>query len=192
MEALNELIERLKAVPQWQRWLIIVVLGALIFWLLYNFNIQPLKEELVQKRQEAERLALTVSRLKVVEKRKKALEEEIETLRKKIAELEEKLPTGREDVAQILRALATENQNIRVQYLKREQEEKHKYYEAYPYTVILEGAYPDFLWWCEKLSKAERIINFANTEVTALQSQDGLQNAPVRVKMVIKAFTLTK
>lgn len=192
MEALSELAQRFKAIPQWQRWLAIVVLGGVAFWLLYNFNIQPLKEELVQKKREAERLALTVSRLKVVEKRKRALEEEIETLKKRIAELEEKLPTGKEEVAQILRAIATQNGNIEIQYLKREKEEKHKYYESYPYTVVLKATYPDFLWWCEKVSKAERIINFSNTEVTAVQNRNNGQDSTVRVKMTLKAFTLTK
>jgi type IV pilus assembly protein PilO len=188
MEALNELLQRFKSLPQWQRITIVLVLGVLSFWLLYNFNIKPLREELNQKEAEAEQLALTVSRLKVIEKRKQALEKEIEKLKKKIALLEEELPTGKEDVAQILKSIATQNKAIDIEFLRREKEEKHKYYEAYPYTIIVKTTYPDFLWWCEKISKADRIINFANIEVVSVDDK----KHSIRAKMRIKAFTLKK
>ena len=190
MEALNELLQKFKSFPQWQRWAIIVILGSLTFWLLFNFKIKPLKEELDRKKAEAEQLALTVSRLKVIEKRKKALEKEIEELKKRIADLEKELPTGKEDVAQILKSIATQNKAINIEFLKREKEEKHKYYEAYPYTVIIKTTYPNFLWWCEQLSEVERIINFANIEVVSADSKP-FSNS-IRAKMRIKAFTLKK
>jgi len=195
MEQLSSIYEKWLQLPRWQKWIVIILLGLLVFSAYYYLRVMPLKEELQSKQQEVERLSLTVSRLKAIEKRKKEIEKEIEELTQKIAQIESRLPTGKEEVSQIIKSItsATDSQMV-IALIKKEKEENNRYYLAYPYRVKLIGTYPNFIRVCEKLSKADRIINFGDMEITALSEKEkkDYPNATVAVEMRIKAFTLKR
>lgn len=204
MEQLVSLYERWLHVPRWQKWIVIVLLGVVLAALLYYFQVAPLKEELSRKQREIESLTLTVNRLRVVEKRKSLLLKELEELRKQIKQIESRLPTGKEEVSQILRSITGADSGMSIKLIKREDVKRHKYYVEYPYRVVLLGTYPSFIRWCEKLSKANRIINFGDMRIEALQpvgekkrgrskqKEEVPRGASVKAELEIKAFTLTE
>lgn len=202
MDQLISLYERWIHIPRWQKWILILLVGLIFGGLLYYFKVAPLKAVLEQKREEAESLALTVNRLKVVEKRKALLLKELETLKKEIKQIESKLPTGREDVGQIIKSIADADSGMVIGAIVRESSKRHQYYIEYPYEVELIGSYPAFINWCEKLAKANRIINFGSFEIRSIFSESFRtiekekgtipENASIKVRLKIKAFTLTE
>ena len=195
MEQLSSIYEKWLHLPRWQKWILIALIGVLVFFGYYYLKVVPLKEELQSKQRQVERLRLTVSKLKAIERRKKDIEKEIEELNKKIAQIESKLPTGKEEVSQIIKSItsAADSQMV-IALIKKEKQENQKYYVAYPYKVELIGTYPNFIRWCEKLSRADRIINFGDMKITSLSEKKKKEypGATVDVEMSIKAFTLKR
>lgn len=202
MEQLISFYERWLHVPRWQKWIIILIFGVILTVLIYYFKIAPLKEELDRKNQEVESLTLTVNRLKIVEKRKQLLIKELEELNKQIEQIESKLPTGKEDVGQIIKSITDADSGMVIKLIERKFPKSHRYYIEYPYKVELIGNYPSFIHWCEKLSKANRIINFGNMELKSLYTSketrigEGKKEIPkgatLEATLEIKAFTLTE
>jgi len=191
MERLTDIYNYLLNLPRWQRWLIILLLGVLVYAFLYYYRVEPLKKELTERNRKVKSLILTVNRLKVLEKRKKSLELEISQLRKQIEEIEMKLPTGKENVAQIIRSITTADSGMIIEKIERKPQKKEKYFIKYPYEVELIGTYPAFVLWCERLSKANRIINFGPMSLKALKEKASSNNkATLLVKLDIEAFTL--
>ncbi len=204
MEFLRDFYEKWIRLPRWQKWAVIILIGVLLFGILYYTRISPLKEELTLKKQRAEQLRLTVSRLKIMEKRRDELLKEMEELNKKIAEIESKLPTGKEEVSQIIKSITDADSGMVIKLIKKESQQNKKYYIAYPYKVELLGTYPAFIKWCERLASANRIINFGDITVTSThpiamkkvrRSRRGKEEDlkyTVNVEMKIKAFTLKR
>ncbi len=196
MEFLVNLYERWLNLSRWQKWTVITVLGILLFAILYYIKIKPLNETLLKKEREVARLKLLVSKLQIVEERKKALEKEIAKLREEIAQVELKLPTGKEEVSQIIKSITDADSGMEILSIKRMEPRDKKYYREYPYKVELKGNYPDFVKWCEKLSQANRIINFGTIEVRALPlsevERDRNYKDTVKVRLDVKAFTLKR
>ncbi|WP_456436122.1 type 4a pilus biogenesis protein PilO [Thermovibrio ammonificans] len=202
MEQLSSLYEKWIETPRWQKWILILFLGALLLGLLYYYKIVPLQQELARKRAQADTLALTVSRLKVFEKRRAAVQKEINQLEKQIAAIEKKLPTGNEEVSQILKSITGADSGMVIRFIKRDKPHSSKYYVAYPYTVQLAGTYPNFVRWCERLSKVDRILNFGDISIVSYKKKpSGLprkgeeERSPgytVVATLKIKAFTLKR
>ncbi len=196
MEFLVNLYERWLNLSRWQKWTVITVLGILLFAILYYIKIKPLNETLLKKEREVARLKLLVSKLQIVEERKKALEKEIAKLNEEIAQVELKLPTGKEEVSQIIKSITDADSGMEILSIKRMEPRDKKYYREYPYKVELKGNYPDFVKWCEKLSQANRIINFGTIEVRALPlsevERDRNYKDTVKVRLDVKAFTLKR
>jgi len=200
MDYLVGIYERWIHLARWQKWLIILLIGVVFFGALYYFRITPLEQELQVKKARAEQLRLTVSRLKIIEKRRNEMVKKIEELNRKIAEIESKLPTGKEEVSQIIKSITDADSGMVIELIKKEGQENKKYYIAYPYEVKLLGTYPAFVRWCERLSKANRIINFGNIRVTSAQLTNSgggekpqeNQKYTIRVDMKVKAFTLKR
>ncbi len=201
MEQLVSLYERWLHVPRWQKWIIILIFGVFLTVLIYYFKIVPLKEELNRKNQEIESLTLTVNRLKIVEKRKQLLMKELDELNKQIQQIESKLPTGNEDVSQIIRSITDADSGMVIKLIEKEPQRSHRYYIEYPYKVKLIGSYPNFIKWCERLSRANRIINFGNMKLESLYISNARserenraipKGATIKATLEIKAFTLTE
>jgi len=200
MERLLEIYERWLEIPRWQKWLIIVLFGLILFAINYYVSIKPLQEQLQAKRKQLESLTLEVNRLKVVEKRKAKILKEISKLKKQIREVENKLPTGREEVSKIVKSISDADSGVIVTELKRKTPKSKKYYTAYPYSLNLLTSYPQFLRWCEKLSKAERIINFGPISINSVYGKKvgekfrGCKEngCSISVHMEIEAFTLKR
>jgi type IV pilus assembly protein PilO len=198
------LYEKWIRLARWQKWLIICLMGLGLFGILYYYRVKPLQQELQAKRTQMEQLQLTVSRLKAIERRKNELKQTIEKLKKQIAEIESKLPTGKEEVSQIIKSITDADSGMVITLIKKEPKLSKKYYIAYPYTVRLLGTYPKFIEWCEKLSRANRIINFGNIQVVSTHPTSklkGIKRAQkltekdkytILVEMKVNAFTLKR
>jgi len=199
MEHLISLYEKWEQLARWQKWMITLLAGLLLFIALYFLRLSPLEEELNLKKQKVEQLRLTISRLKAIEKRKNDLVRKIEELNKEIEDIESKLPTGKEEVSQIIKSITDADSGIDIKYIKKENKRSEKYYIVYPYRVKLSGTYPTFIKWCERLANANRIMNFGDIKITSLQSiyKRGINKErntkdTILVDMEIKAFTLKR
>ena len=201
MEQLISIYEKWIHIPRWQKWIIFLLIGILLSFLIYYLQIAPLQEELRKKKQRIESLTLTVNRLKVVEKRRALLLKELDQLNKKIKQIENKLPTGNEDVSQIIKSITDADSGMVIDSIERKAPKRRKYYIEFPYTVKLIGNYPSFIGWCEKLSKANRIINFGDMRIQSIYPSESSRrknqkvlpkNATIKVTLQIKAFTLTE
>lgn len=201
MEQLISIYEKWIHIPRWQKWIIFLLIGILLSFLIYYLQIAPLQEELRKKKQRIESLTLTVNRLKVVEKRRALLLKELDQLNKKIKQIENKLPTGNEDVSQIIKSITDADSGMVIDSIERKVPKRRKYYIEFPYTVKLIGNYPSFIGWCEKLSKANRIINFGDMRIQSIYPSESSRrknqkvlpkNATIKVTLQIKAFTLTE
>jgi type IV pilus assembly protein PilO len=188
MDQIIEVYDYLLKMPRWQKWLIILVLGVVLYTFLLFYKVQPLKKQYLEKKKRLESLSLTVNRLKILEKRKKLLLREISQLRKDIENIEKKLPTGKENVSQIIRSINKSDSKMTIESIVRRSKVSTKYYVKYPYEVILKGTYPSFVSWCEKLSKSERIINFGSISIRSVM--DKSSNSTIEVKLRVEAFTL--
>jgi len=199
MEHLISLYEKWEQLARWQKWMITLLAGLLLFIALYFLRLSPLEEELNFKKQKLEQLRLTISRLKAIEKRKNDLVRKIEELNKEIEDIESKLPTGKEEVSQIIKSITDANSGIDIKRIKKENQRREKYYIVHPYRVKLSGTYPAFIKWCERLASANRIMNFGDIKITSLQSickreinKEGNAKDTIIVDMEIKAFTLKR
>jgi len=188
MDRLVEIYEYLLRVPRWQKWLAILVLGTALYAFLFSYKVHPLKKELLEKKRRLESLSLTVNRLKVLERRKRVLLKEISRLRKEIKNIEKNLPTGKENVGQIIRSISRSDSGMTIESIVRHAKANTRYYAKYPYEVILKGTYPSFIKWCEKLSRAERILNFGPISIRSVN--DKSSNSTIEVKLQLEAFTL--
>jgi len=194
MEFLISIYERWIEIPRWQKWLIITSIAIVLFLVLYFLRIVPLSEQLVAEKKKLESLRLTVNRLKVVKKRENKLEKEINNLKKELESIEEKLPTGREEVSKIIRSISEANSGVTIVSIKRGLPASKKYYMETPYNIELKSTYPQFVHWCEKLSKSDRIINFGNLSIRANRSKSGkdMESYTISVSLQIKAFNLKR
>lgn len=202
MKWLSELYNRWFAIPRWKKWMAVFLLAAVGSSIFFYYRILPLKKELKRKQKEISTLTLTVKRTELFKKRRSLILKELEKLRQQIKQIESKLPTGKEDVEQIVRSITYADSGMVIESITRESIRKHKYYIEYPYKVVLVGTYPNFIRWCEKLSQANRIINFGDMKIEALQpikartrkflSKGVPKNATIRVELKIKAFTLAE
>lgn len=193
MDQIISAYEYLINLPRWKKWLIIIIIGVVFYIILYYSKVEPLKKELLQKQRKVETLILTINRLKILEKRRKELQKEIAILKKQIRNIEKKLPTGKEDVAQIVNSISKADSGMLVKKIVRKAKVNKKYYIRYPYEVELVGTYPSFISWCEKLSQANRIINFGSMEINSIKSNresSELEGATVSIRLNVEAFTL--
>jgi len=194
MEFLISIYERWIEIPRWQKWLTIMSVAIVLFFVLYFLRIVPLSEQLSADKEKLERLRLTVNKLKVVEKKKNKLEKEINNLKKELKSIEEKLPTGREEVSKIIRSISEADSGVTVVSIKRGLPISKKYYVEVPYNIELKSTYPQFVHWCEKLSKSNRIINFGNLSIRAnrSKSEKDIKDYTISVILQIKAFNLKR
>jgi len=194
MESLISVYERWAEIPRWQKWLIIMSIASVLFLTLYFLRITPLSEQLAVEKKKLESLSLTVSKLKIVRKKRRKLEKEVNNLKKELVSIETKLPAGREDVSKIIRSISRADSGVTVVSIKRGSPVSKKYYVEVPYNIELESTYPQFVHWCEKLSKSDRIINFGNLSIRANRTRSGkdMGNYTISVNLQIKAFNLKR
>ncbi|SMP04601.1 type IV pilus assembly protein PilO [Desulfurobacterium pacificum] len=199
MEALRSIYERIKEIPRWQRWIAIIIIGGILYLLLYSTQITPLKENLQRLEKNRNTLLLSVNRLKAVEKRRNVLKQEIAKLENEIRSLESKLPTGTEKVDEIIKSISSADSQMKIMSIKRSNPTQKKYYVETPYQITMIGTYPHFLRWCEKLSKANRILAFGNISIKAIQrtgevgtDKNSSTKDTIQVDMKIKAFNLKR
>ena len=192
MEQLGNIYEKWMEIPRWQKWILLVLVGAFLFGVLYYFRIEPLKREILAKQRQLDSLALSVSRLKTFEKRREKIKREIENLQGQITAIETKLPSGKEEVSQILRSITNADSGMVISFIKREKPLSKKYYDIFPYTVQLVGTYPNLVHWCEKLSKANRIINFGDISIVEYHNNKKKQPYTIVATLKLKAFTLKR
>jgi type IV pilus assembly protein PilO len=194
MEFLISIYERWVGIPRWQKWLIIISIAIVLFLMLYFLRITPLSEQLTVEKKKLESLSLTVNKLKIVKKKRDKLEKEVNNLKKELASIEAKLPTGREEVSKIIRSISRADSGVTVVSIKREPPVSKKYYMEVPYNIELKSAYPQFVRWCERLSRSDRIINFGNLSIRANGSKSGKDtgNYTISVTLQIKAFNLKR
>ncbi|ADY73036.1 hypothetical protein Dester_0381 [Desulfurobacterium thermolithotrophum DSM 11699] len=195
MEFLINFYEKWLEIPRWQRWFIIIILIAFLFWCLYFLRITPLKEQLLTEKRKLESLESTVNRLKIAKKRKDKLEREITTLRKELLIIESKLPTGKEEVSKIIRSISDADSGVTIVNIQRKLPMDKKYYVEIPYKIELKSTYPQFIHWCENLSKANRILNFGNFSINSiynLEKDKKKTKYTVNVNLEIKAFSLKR
>ena len=122
------------------------------------------------------------------------LEKEINALKKELETIEEKLPTGKEEVSKIIRSISDADSRVTVVSIKRSSPVSKKYYVEIPYNVELKSTYPQFVRWCEKLSKSDRIINFGDLSIRAAkpEREENTENHTINVSLQIKAFNLKR
>jgi type IV pilus assembly protein PilO len=199
MEFLISLYERWLEIPRWQKWLIISAVGAVIFALLYYVRIVPLQDTLEAEKRKMESLSLVVNRLKTIERRKLDLEKTIRKLERRIEQIEAELPSGREDVSRIIKSISDADSGVQVVSILRGAPAEKKYYVEIPYSLKLKATYPEFISWCEKLSKANRILNFGDISLKAIEvsldKEDKTSDSErytTLVELQIKAFNLKR
>jgi len=197
MEFLIDLYERWMEIPRWQKWLVILTVGLVIFSLLYYIRIVPLKDTLEAEKKKMESLSLVVNRLKAIEKRKLDLERTIRRLEKRIRQLESELPSGKEDVSRIIKSISNAGSGIQILSITRGAPIERKYYVEVPYSLKLKATYPEFISWCERLAKANRILNFGDVSLKAIDAEskeekEGGGGYTTLIDLQIKAFNLKR
>jgi len=197
MEFLISLYERWVEIPRWQKWLIISAIGIVIFALLYYIRIVPLQDTLEAEKRRMESLSLVVNRLKTIEKRKIDLEKTIQKLERRIKRLESELPSGKEEVSKIIKSICDADSGVQVVSIVRGAPVEKKYYVEIPYSLQLKATYPEFISWCEKLSRANRILNFGDISLKALSTDSEKEKQEnerftTLIDLQIKAFNLKR
>jgi type IV pilus assembly protein PilO len=197
MEFLISLYERWVEIPRWQKWLIISAIGIVIFALLYYIRIVPLQDTLEAEKRRMESLSLVVNRLKTIEKRKIDLEKTIQKLERRIKRLESELPSGKEEVSKIIKSISDADSGVQVVSIVRGAPVEKKYYVEIPYSLQLKATYPEFISWCEKLSRANRILNFGDISLKALSTDSEKEKQEnerftTLIDLQIKAFNLKR
>ena len=197
MEFLISLYERWGEIPRWQKWLIISAIGIVIFALLYYIRIVPLQDTLEAEKRRMESLSLVVNRLKTIEKRKIDLEKTIQKLERRIKRLESELPSGKEEVSKIIKSISDADSGVQVVSIVRGAPVEKKYYVEIPYSLQLKATYPEFISWCEKLSRANRILNFGDISLKALSTDSEKEKQEnerftTLIDLQIKAFNLKR
>ncbi len=165
---IEDLKDRWTEIPKWQKWIgYLFLLIAIIF--VYKMQVlDPIEMRIKQLSMQVEQKRTRVAKLKIVEKRRDALNKEIAQLKDAIAKLESELPTGKEAVSNIIKAIAESVKSTKVEMIKRGKEKENEYYKTIDYSVILSSRYPNFISWCENIVKAKRVMTFGTISMVAL------------------------
>ncbi|WP_456397655.1 type 4a pilus biogenesis protein PilO [Desulfurobacterium sp.] len=180
----DDLKDRWAEIPKWQKWIAYVVLLILVAY-IYKMNvIDPINLRIEQLNRQVAQKRVKVTRLLAIEKRRDELKKEIAELEAKIAALETKLPTGNEEVSGIIKSIAKNTGNMEIGLIKRGKEQSKEYYNQIDYTVVMKTRFPNFITWCENLTKANRIMTFGDMSMVGL--------APEKKKMTIEKLVNNK
>ena len=194
MEYLYRLYDYWARIPRWQKWIVIAIIGALVFASYYFLRVIPLKKTLEAERKEVQSMSTIITELKAIERKKADLGKIIRNLEKEIEKTRAKLPSGEEDVSDIIKSISSKSGGVNILSIERGAPVDKQYYIETPYTVEMETTYPDFLRWCEKLSQTSRIFNFGDITLTSAtpsgKSSAGKTTAGKKSKKNPKAYTL--
>ncbi len=169
--------------------MVIVFLIILLIWLFaYYKRVIPAKAQLRARENQLSSLRQSVNRLRVVKAQKKKFDEEFANVQRKLSNVQSKLPKGKEEVGQIIRTIVGNDAKIRIDSIVRKNPINKKYYVEVPYVVSLSTNYPSFVEWCDKLMKANRIINFGNISINSY-SEKG-KPYTIKVNLIINAYNL--
>ncbi len=188
MGFLISIYERWTEIPRWQRWLVIISAIFVLFLVIYFLRIVPLNEQLLVERERLESLRQTVNKLRVVRIKKEKLEKEIGNLEKELSSVERKLPSGKEEVNRIICSISKANSRVTVVSLKRGSPVDREYYVEVPYSIELKTTYPEFVHWCERLFRSNRIVSFDRLSIRA----DRTGNYTISVNLQVKVFNLKR
>jgi len=210
MEYLLRLYDRWLEVPRWQKWVLIAIVGVLVFFAFYSLRVVPLKKTLKAEKEQVKTMSLTINKLKAIERSKVNLEKAIGELEGKIAQVEAKLPSGREDVSKIIRSISGAGSGVKIVSIERGSPADKNYYVEVPYIIKLKATYPEFVRWCERLSEASRIFYFGDITLKSITgvktssetSSEGKESSvsqagedegyTVFVELQVKAFNLKR
>ncbi len=188
--------DRWETIPKWQKWIAYAVLLLILSGIFFKLSIQPklVKRDILS--QEVASYRTRVAQLRIIEQRKKALEKEIARLKEKTKQIEKVLPTGKEDVGTIIKTISENATGLEVIEIQRGKPIEKKYYEQIPYKITLNARYPEFVKWCERLMKADRILTLGKFNIKSrvppirLAGQNGMSRYTMEATFTINAYVL--
>lgn len=165
---MGELLEKFSTIPAAQKFLILVVIMALVGGAWYTLGIQDLDDQLETARRDTVRLNndLTNENAKVANLRK--FEEEVESLKKKREEMTDRLPAD-EEIASLLQKIHGQGKivGLEINRFEREAPQIAELFVRIPVKMTLHGTFHQIDTFFYYVGKLTRIVNVENISLVS-------------------------
>lgn len=177
----------IKNVPKWGQYLIAILPGLVIAFIVFMLIISPKNKEIKELQKKIAEQENEIAKAQVKAEKLDQLKFENERLKRKLEDLKSQLPEERE-VSSLLKQVSDLciRSGLRILLWKPESKKDHKSGIVYeiPVKIELSGDYHSLGYFFSSLTKLNRIINISDIKLT--------EPRPERNKAILKiSFTAT-
>ena len=168
---MGDILEKFSGIPAAQKFLVLIVLMALIGAGWYTLSIQDLDDQVETARRETQKLnsELTTENAKAANLAK--FQEEVEVLKKQREEMTDRLPAD-EEIASLLQKIHGQGKivGLEINRFERQSPEVHQLFVRIPVKMTLTGTFHQIATFFYYVGKLTRIVNVENIALNADRS----------------------
>ncbi len=178
-------IETLEAYPAWQRYVVVVVLIALVIGAFYYFKYDPAQEEIARHDKKIQQLDAKINK-------GLAMKDKLEEFRKEVFHLKEKMRLAEEVLGnrpnvdllvKSMENLASQS-GLTVEKFQPIPERNKGFYGEIPVALSIFGGYHELGFFFDKLANEARIMTITDLQVNSM-SQPGVS---ISAQCMLTAF----
>lgn len=187
MAAVN--IEKILKLPTPQKAGIIVAI-IVVFFVLYYFLIdKPARAELASKEQERIKLQAESDEQQKILANLPKFKQELKDLQVQFEESLKLLPNTRE-IPNLLSNISSlaHNSGLEIMLFQPKPEKEQDFYANIPVAMKVRGKYHDFGYFCDKVSKLDRIVNINDIQLSSKSTRKNTEPGILEAKFSATTF----
>ena len=186
------MLDKLNALQPPVKFLVALVLAALIAGGGYYFMVMPKQDEIATKQKQLDDLKVKRAKLEDFSTKVNQLDRDIAALKQQM-ELQKKIVPDDKDVDSFIKLLQTEANaaGVNLRHLSAKSLATKEYYVEVPFDIEIDGPYYSVLNYFDRLSHQERIVNVADLKMISLDKGGKYPKSPgdsVTVTCTTKTF----
>lgn len=164
-----------------------LVIGGVLFALIWFRFIQPTREQIEAQQARIESLEREIAKGRAAKENLERFEQEVAQLEQELRKLLRILP-ARRNVHELIRRvrLLAERGDFNLRRFRPSNEQERDFYSEWPITIELDGSYHNLALFFDRISRFSRIINIDNLTVKAIQR--GNTNHSIGASFTAKTF----
>lgn len=186
---LNDLLDRLAALPRSQRLAAFAGVGVLIIVLFIFLVFLPAREDIARLEKDVAELTKERDEVKKRAENREAYERELTQLTAQLGEALKEMPDSRE-IPDLLKRISTvaKKAGLEISKFQPLPEVALEYYAEVPIALEVTGSYHEVAMFFDRLSKLNRIVSSRNIEMKTPKDQGGKVVLSVTGKLVTYRF----
>jgi len=161
-------MDRFLRLPRWAQYLVVVLVGALIFAAAWFLFLSTQNTTLQTRRAQSDELETQIRQGKEAMKRVDELNRQIDMIRRDLDVLKSIIPMDPE-TGKLLRVFQSyaRDQNLDIVAISPKPITKKDLYSEQAYGIDVQGAYHDLALFFDKIAHMRRIVNISNLDMGA-------------------------